>query len=82
MSQQTEVHHDVVECAEDDDVLERRRWVECYNNSLPQKKWFDVEFQCDMSIGIGGIYDSEYMNFVYQNIQSNRIKKLLEDEEE
>jgi len=58
----------------------RRKWVEDYNNSLPQRKWFDTEFEVDMSIGIVGIYDSEYMNFIYNNIQSKRIEELLKKE--
>jgi len=56
---------------------ERKKWVDDYNNSLPQDKWYCKEFEEEMSIAIGGIYDSEYMNFVYDNIQSNRIKELL-----
>jgi len=62
------------------DIMERRKWVEDYNNSLPQKKWFDTEFEKEMSIGIGGIYDSEYMNFIYDNIKSKRIEELLKKE--
>ena len=54
-------------------VKQRTKWVEDYNNSLPQRKWYDEEFECDMTMGIGGIYDSEYMNFIYDNIQSPRI---------
>jgi hypothetical protein len=58
----------------------RSSWVERYNNSLPQRTWYDEEFECDMSMGIGGIYDSEYDNFVFNNFQSKRIKQLLEQE--
>lgn len=69
------------DCGEySDDILKRRKWVEDYNNSLPQKKWFDTEFEKEMSIGIGGIYDSEYMNFIYDNIKSKRIRELLKKE--
>jgi len=60
-----------------DEVVERRKLVEDYNNSLPQRKWFDAEFEMEMSIGIGGIYDSEYMNFIYDNILSKRIRTML-----
>ena len=55
---------------------ERVDWVNEYNNSLPQREWYDEEFEINMSMGIGGIYDSEYMNFVYNNLQSNRIKEI------
>ena len=56
---------------------QRRKWVDEYNNSLPQKKWFDAEFDEEMTIAIGGIYDSEYTNFVFDNYPSPRILKLL-----
>jgi hypothetical protein len=57
--------------------LNRRNWVEQYNNSLPQKKWFDEEFQIEMSMGIGGIYDSEYMEYIFNNKDIyGRIKKI------
>lgn len=56
---------------------QRKKLVEAINNSLPQKKWYCEEFEQEYSIAIGGIYDSEYMNFVFDNIKSNRIKALL-----
>ena len=58
-------------------VLLRKIWIENYNKSLPQNKFYNSEFECEMSIAIGGIYDSEAMNFEWDNIQSNRIKQLL-----
>ena len=58
-------------------VLLRKIWIENYNKSLPQNKFYDSEFECEMSVAIGGIYDSEAMNFEWDNIQSNRIKQLL-----
>jgi hypothetical protein len=58
-------------------VLLRKIWIENYNKSLPQNKFYDSEFECEMSVAIGGIYDSEAMNFEWDNIQSNRIKELL-----
>ena len=60
--------------------LERQRWVDEYNNSLPQKKWYDNEFEEDMSIAIGGIYDSEYDEYVFANVASMRIKMLRDTE--
>jgi len=56
---------------------QRKNWVMYFNNTLPQKKWFDEEFEIEMSIGIGGIYDSEYMNFVFDNIKTDKIKSVL-----
>ena len=56
--------------------LRRRKWVEDYNNSLPQQSWYCGEFECEIITGIGGIYDSEYMNFVFDGIQSRRIKRI------
>jgi hypothetical protein len=55
---------------------ERRDWVNEYNKSLPQREWYDEEFEINMSMGIGGIYDSEYMEFVFNNNQSKRIKRI------
>ena len=52
---------------------QRSKWVDEYNNSLPQKKWYCAEFDEEMTIAIGGIYDSEYMNFVFDNYPSPRI---------
>jgi hypothetical protein len=51
--------------------------VNDYNNSLPQEKWYCKEFEEWISVAIDGIYDSEYMCFVYDNIPSDRIKRLL-----
>jgi hypothetical protein len=56
---------------------QRKLWVEIFNATLPQEKWYDEEFGVEMSIAVGGIYDSEYMNFVYDNIKSNKIKSML-----
>ena len=55
---------------------EREDWVNEYNNSLPQREWYSEEFDTLIISGIGGIYDSEYMNFVYNNLQSKRIKRI------
>lgn len=57
--------------------INRQKWVDDYNNSLPQKKWYDNEFQIEMSIAIGGIYDSEYMEYVFENHDLyGRIKRI------
>lgn len=42
---------------------QRRKWVEDYNKSLT-------------NYYIGGIYDSEYMNYVYDNIETPKIKEI------
>ena len=55
----------------------REKWVHDYNNSLPQEKWFAAEFDIEMTIAIGGIYDSEHMNFVFGGLASPRIKRVL-----
>ena len=60
-----------------EEQLERERWVQQYNASLPQKKWFCKEFGEEITIAVGGIHDSEYMNYVYDNFPSARIKQLL-----
>jgi hypothetical protein len=57
---------------------QRSKWVNEYNDSLLPVKWYDAEFECEMSIATGGIYDSEYMNFVYDGLESPRIKYLIE----
>ena len=58
-------------------VRRREEWVERFNNSLPQQKWYSEEFEDEFSIAIGGIYDSEYMEYVYSNNDIyGRIKKL------
>jgi len=58
-------------------VRRREEWVERYNNCLPQKKWYSKEFEEEFSIAIGGIYDSEYMEYVYSNNDMyGRIKKF------
>lgn len=57
---------------------ERKKWVKKFNDSLPQIK---VEDECgDFYMAENGIYDSEYMNYVYDNIPSERIKKILKFE--
>ena len=57
--------------------LEREKWADEYNNSLPIKKWYCKESKVEMSIAIGGIYDSEYMCYVFENVDLyGRIKKI------
>jgi hypothetical protein len=46
----------------EDQEDQRRKWVEDYNKSLT-------------NYYIGGIYDSEYMNYVYQGIETKKIKE-------
>lgn len=60
----------------EDKERQRRKWVEDYNNSLPQVKTYWEEFETETSIGVGGIYDSEYMNYVFDGIESPRIKQI------
>lgn len=55
--------------------IQRQKWVEEYNNSLPQEIHYDSDGE-EFSVAIGGIYDSEYMNYVCDNIASKRIKML------
>lgn len=55
---------------------QRKKWVEDYNNSLPQVKTYWKEFDTETSIGVGGIYDSEYMNYVFDGIETPRIKEI------
>jgi len=59
-----------------EEELQREKWVEDYNKSLPQVKTYLEEFETEISIGVGGIYDSEYMNYVFDNIESPRIKEI------
>ena len=42
---------------------QRREWVDAYNKSLT-------------NYYIGGIYDSEYMNYVYQGIETKKIREI------
>jgi hypothetical protein len=56
--------------------LNRRKWVEEYNNSLPQITYYDEEFGEYFTYAKGGIYDSEYMCYVYENFSSRRIKRI------
>lgn len=60
----------------EDKERQRRKWVEDYNNSLPQVKTYWEEFETETSIGVGGIYDSEYMNYVFDGIETPRIKEI------
>ena len=56
--------------------LEREKWVKDHNNSLPQETWYDSDGEVGGTFGIYGIYDSEYMNYVFDNIESRRIKAI------
>ena len=56
--------------------LRRQKWIEDYNNSLPQQSFYDEEIECEIITGIGGIYDSEEMNFIFYGIQSRRIRRI------
>jgi hypothetical protein len=60
----------------EEEELQRKKWVEDYNKSLPQIKTYWAEFETETSIGVGGIYDSEYMNYVYGGIETPRIKEI------
>jgi len=67
-------HEEDEEYEEDEEIDQRRKWVEDYNNSLPQVKHYMEEFETELIVAVGGIYDSEYMNYVFDNIESKRIK--------
>ena len=43
---------------------------------LPQETWYDSDGEVGGTFGIYGIYDSEYMNYVFDNIESRRIKAI------
>jgi hypothetical protein len=60
-----------------DEQMERKKWVNDYNASLPQIKWWSDEFEEYIVSAEGGIGDSHYMNFVYDNIRTTRIEELL-----
>ena len=55
---------------------QRRKWVEDYNKSLPQVKQYDINAEAEISYAVGGIYDSEYMNYIYDGIETPRIKEI------
>ena len=55
---------------------QRRKWIDEYNNSLPQKV-INGEFGV-MSVAIGGIYDGEAELYEFDNSPSPRILKLLQ----
>ena len=60
-------------------IEERRKWVELFNSSLPQNKYYDEEFETEIIVAVGGIHDSEYMCYVYDNIDLyGRMKKFQE----
>jgi hypothetical protein len=62
---------------ESEEVKHRRKFLDDYNNLLPQIKYYDEEFKEEISIPIGGICDSEYMEYVYNNIDiRGRIKHI------
>ena len=73
---------------EDEDTPEqmwKSHWIEIFNNGLPQKNVYDEDGEFGppgsvlFTMGEGGIYDSEAMNYIFDNNPSNRIKSLLED---
>lgn len=66
---------------EEEQQLKRKKFLDEYNDSLPQHKFFNEEFQQEMSVAIGGIHDSEYEEYVFANIDlRGRIKKIIEKE--
>jgi hypothetical protein len=55
---------------------EREKWVEEYNNSLPQEIYYDSDGE-ELTIGIGGIHCSERHCYVYENVDIyGRIKRM------
>jgi hypothetical protein len=61
---------------------QRGKWIDEYNNSLPQKKWFDTEFDEEVSVAIGGIYDGEAELYEFDNVPSPRILFVLQLQEQ
>ena len=55
---------------------QRREWVDAYNKSLPQVKHYDPNAEAEISYAVGGIYDSEYMNYIYGGIETKKIKEI------
>ena len=60
----------------DAEQMNRQKWIEDYNNSLPQKV-INGEFG-EMTIAIGGIYDGEAELYEFDNHPSPRIIAELE----
>jgi len=53
--------------------------VELFNSSLPQHKFYDEELETEIIVAVGGIHDSEYMCYVYDNMDLyGRMKKFEE----
>jgi hypothetical protein len=58
-------------------IEERKFLVELFNSLLPQEKYYDEEFETEIIVAVGGIHDSEYMFYVYDNIDLyGRMKSL------
>jgi hypothetical protein len=56
---------------------ERKEWADEYNNSLPTQTYYDTDGEEHTTIGVGGIHDSEYDCYVYENVDIyGRIEKL------
>jgi hypothetical protein len=72
-----------LEIEEADNSAERKKWVEEHNNSLPKETHYDSDGK-EFSVAIDGIYDSEYMCYVYENrdiygrITFKKLMKSLE----
>jgi|13_taG_2_1085334.scaffolds.fasta_scaffold32015_1 hypothetical protein len=58
----------------------RKKWVKKINDSLPQIKVIDDEHGNIIYRAENGIYNSESYNYVWKNIPSARIKKLLKED--
>lgn len=66
---------DVWSLSKFNDFEEKRKFVKEYNDSLPQTTHYDSD-GIGGTFAIGGIYDSEQMCYLFENIESNRIKRI------
>jgi len=62
------------------ELNEKKKFIQEYNDSLPQQTSYDSDGE-EQTFAIGGIYDSEQMCYLFENIESPRIKRIKAEQE-
>jgi hypothetical protein len=62
------------------ELNEKKKFIQEYNDSLPQQTYYDSDGE-EHTFAINGIYDSEQMCYLFENIESPRIKRIKAEQE-
>jgi len=70
---------DVMRLSTFKELQEKKKFIQEYNDSLPHQTHYDSDGN-EHSFAINGIYDSEQMCYLFENIESKRIQQVKKEQ--